>query len=57
MNLTPDTRLWVYRIIASLVPLLVTLGVTTEGVASQVLNVAAAILSVGGSLLAANNVK
>lgn len=56
MKLDANTRLWIYRVISAVVPLLVTLGITTAGIASQILNIAAAILSVGGATLAARNV-
>jgi hypothetical protein len=38
------------------VPLLVTLGLTTEGVAGQIMNIVAAILSIGSATLAAKNI-
>lgn len=56
MKLDPETRLWIYRIVGATVPLLVTLGITTEGVAGQVMNVIAAILSIGSATLAAKNI-
>jgi uncharacterized membrane protein len=56
MKLDAATRLWLYRVIGTIVPLLVTLGLTTEGIAGQILNIVAAILSVGGSTLAAKNI-
>lgn len=57
MNLAPETRLWIYRIIGAVVPILVTAGTLTEGLASQIMNLVAAILALGGSALAAKNVK
>jgi uncharacterized membrane protein len=56
MNLEPETRLWIYRIIGAIVPILVTAGTLTEGLASQIMNLVAAILALGGSALAAHNV-
>jgi hypothetical protein len=56
MKLDAETRLWIYRIVGAVVPLLVTLGLTTEGVAAQVMNVIAAILSIGSATLAAKNI-
>jgi len=55
-DLPPKTRKWIYGIIAALVPLLVTLGTLSEPFAGQILGVAAAILTVGGSALAIKNV-
>jgi uncharacterized membrane protein len=57
MNLSPETRLWIYRIVGAVVPILVTAGTLTEGLASQIMNLVAAILALGGSALAAKNVK
>lgn len=56
MNLSPETRLWIYRIVGGVVPILVTAGTLTEGLASQIMNLVAAILALGGSALAAKNV-
>jgi hypothetical protein len=53
---TPHTRKWIYGIIAALVPLLVMLGTISEELASQILAVVAAVLTVGGSALAIKNV-
>jgi hypothetical protein len=55
-DLPPQTRKWIYGIIAALVPLLVALGTISEPLAGQILAVAAAILTVGGSALAIKNV-
>jgi hypothetical protein len=55
-DLKPETRRWIYGIIATLVPLLVTVGTLTEPLAGQILSVVAAILAVGGSALAIKNV-
>jgi len=56
LNLQPTTRKWIYGLIAALVPLLVTLGILSEELASPILNVFAAILTIGGSALAISNV-
>jgi hypothetical protein len=55
-DLPPQTRKWIYGIIAALVPLLVTIGSLSEPLAGQILGVAAAVLTVGGSALAIKNV-
>jgi hypothetical protein len=55
-DLKPETRKWIYGIIAALVPLLVTIGTLSDELASQILSVVAAILTVGGSALAIKNV-
>lgn len=57
MKLDAETRLWIYRIVGATVPILVTAGTLTEGMAAQILNLVAAILSVGTATLAARNVK
>jgi len=56
LELHPITRKWIYGIIAAAVPLLVTLGTLTDEVGRQLLNVAAAVLAIGGSVLAISNV-
>lgn len=53
---TPEVRLWIYRVIAAAVPLLVTLGIITDEVGGHIMAVGASILALGGSLLAAANV-
>jgi len=55
-DLPPQTRKWIYGIIAALVPLLVTLGTLSEPLAGQIMSVVAAVLTVGGSALAIKNV-
>jgi hypothetical protein len=55
-NPTPETRRWIYGIIASVVPLLTVLNVISGDVASHILAISAAILSFGGSMLAIRNV-
>jgi hypothetical protein len=55
-DLKPETRKWIYGIIAAVVPLLVTIGTLSETLASQILTVVAAILTVSGSALAIKNV-
>lgn len=55
-RLTPEVRLWIYRVIGTTVPLLVTLGVISNEVGGHILAIGASILALGGSLLAASNV-
>ena len=55
-ELEPHVRKWIYGIIAATVPLLITIGAMTGDVGQQVLNVAAAVLAIGGSALAIKNV-
>ena len=52
---TMKRRAWLYSIAASSVPLLVAIGLMTEGVAQLVLNVVAAILAVGSGSMALSN--
>lgn len=56
MDFTPQTRAHIYAVIVATVPLLVTLGALTDDVASHVLNIAAAVLAVGGGVLARRNI-
>lgn len=56
LELQPAVRKWIYGIIAATVPLLITLGSITTELGTQILNVAAAVLAVGGSVLAISNV-
>lgn len=56
LSLHPEVRKWIYGIIAATVPLLIALGSITNEIGAQVLNVAAAVLAVGGSALAIANV-
>ena len=51
-----EIRRWIYGIIAATVPLLVTVGSLTGDVAGHIMNVAAAVLAIGGSTLAIANV-
>jgi hypothetical protein len=55
-DLPPQTRKLIYGVIAAVVPLLVAFGTIAEPRAGQILAVAAAILTVGGSALAIKNV-
>jgi hypothetical protein len=50
------TRKYIYGVIGSVVPLLVTLGVISGDVAGHIMAVAASVLALGGSLLAINNI-
>jgi hypothetical protein len=56
LEIPPATRKWIYGIVATTVPLLVTLGTLTNEVGTALLNVLAAILAIGGSSLAIANV-
>ena len=52
LELPPHVRKWIYGIVAATVPLLITIGTITGELGAQILNVAAAVLAVGGSALA-----
>ena len=56
LELKPEVRKWIYGIIAATVPLLISLGTITGELGTQILNVAAAVLAVGGAVLAIKNV-
>lgn len=56
MNFEPHTRKWIYGIIAATVPLLVALGYLSPEISKELLAIAAAVLTVGGSALAIKNV-
>lgn len=56
MNFRPITRKWIYGVIAALVPLLVTLGYLSPEISKDLMAIAAAVLTVGGSALAIKNV-
>jgi hypothetical protein len=56
LDLQPAVRKWIYGIIATTVPLMIALGTLTDEIGAQILNVAAAVLAVGGSALAITNV-
>ena len=56
LELKPAVRKWIYGIIAATVPLLISLGTITGDLGQQILNVAAAVLAIGGSALAISNV-
>jgi len=53
---TAKRRTWLYSIMVALVPVLVTLGTLTPELATQFLNVVAAILAVGGGAMALNHI-
>jgi hypothetical protein len=55
-ELKPEVRKWIYGIVAATVPLLISLGTITGELGTQILNVAAAVLAVGSSVLAIKNV-
>lgn len=52
---TMKRRAWLYGIVAALVPTLVVLGTFTNDVGELLLQVAAAVLAVGGSSMALTN--
>jgi hypothetical protein len=52
LNLQPATRKWIYGIIAATVPLLISLGTISNEIGAGILNVAAALLTMGSSALA-----
>jgi hypothetical protein len=56
LEMKPAVRKWIYAIIAATVPLLISLGSLTTEMGAQILNVAAAVLAIGGSALAISNV-
>ena len=56
LDIPPHIRKWIYGIIAATVPLLISIGTVSGEVGQQVLNVAAAVLAIGGSALAIKNV-
>jgi hypothetical protein len=56
LELKPAVRKWIYGIIAASVPLLISLGTISGELGAQVLNVAAALLAIGGSALAISHV-
>jgi hypothetical protein len=53
---TAKRRTWLYSIMVALVPVLVTVGTLTTELATQLLNVAAAVLAVGGGAMALNHI-
>lgn len=53
---TAKRRTWLYSIMVALVPVLVTIGTVTPELATQLLNVAAAILAVSGGAMALSNI-
>jgi hypothetical protein len=56
LDLKPAVRKWIYGIIAATVPLLISIGTISGELGAQILNVAAAVLAVGGSVLAISHV-
>ena len=56
LEMKPAVRRWIYAIIAATVPMLISLGSLTDEMGAQILNVAAAVLAIGGSALALSNV-
>jgi hypothetical protein len=56
LDLKPAVRKWIYGIIAATVPLLISIGSISSELGAQILNVAAAVLAIGGSVLAITHV-
>jgi elongation factor P hydroxylase len=56
VELKPAVRKWIYGIIAATVPLLISLGTISGELGAQILNVAAAVLAISGSVLAIRHV-
>jgi hypothetical protein len=56
LDLKPPVRKWIYGIIAATVPLLISIGAISGEIGQQILNVAAAVLAIGGSVLAISHV-
>lgn len=56
LDIPPHVRKWIYGIIAATVPLLISIGTITGELGQQILNVAAAVLAIGGSALAITHV-
>jgi hypothetical protein len=57
MSLNANVRRYVYGISVALVPLLIGYGLFTTQEGTLILNVIAAVLAVGNSTLALNNIK
>ena len=57
MNLNANVRRYIYGISVALVPLLIGYGLFTTEEGALILNVIAAVLAVGNSTLALNNIK
>lgn len=53
----PQTRKYIYTIVIAVMPILVTLGLLTDQLGSQIVNAIAALLAIGSSALAHRNVK
>lgn len=49
-------RKYVYGVIGTIVPLLVTLGILSNEIAGHIMAIAASVLSLAGSVLALNNI-
>jgi hypothetical protein len=57
MNLNANVRRYIYGISVALIPLLIGYGIFTSQEGTLILDVVAAILAVGNSTLALNNIK
>jgi hypothetical protein len=56
LDIPPHVRKWIYGIVAATVPLLITVGSLAPELGAGILNVAAAVLAIGGSALAITHV-
>jgi hypothetical protein len=54
--LDAKTRRYIYGVIGTIVPLLVTLGILAGDVAGHIMAIAASVLALGSSALAINNI-
>lgn len=54
--LTPTVRAWLYSIVGTTTPLLVTLGIIDNTLAGHIMAIAAAVLALGTNALALANV-
>lgn len=50
------TRIYIYQVVIAITPLLVAIGIMSEGIVQHILTVAAAILAIGSNGLALHNV-
>jgi hypothetical protein len=55
--MSPQARKYIYTITIAVMPILVTAGLLTDQLGSQILNAVAAVLAIGSSALAHRNVK
>lgn len=55
-KITPETRLYLYGIVSAAVPLLISLGVVSTGIAQQIILIVAALLGLASPRMSAANV-